>query len=88
MAITHDTFTMERVYSASPARLFGAFSDPARKRRWFAEGGGSHELEDFRIDFRVGGWERAQSRFGDGSPFPGVEMVAEGVHLDIDEGRA
>lgn len=43
-------------------------------------------LEDYELEFRVGGWERAKSRFLDSSPFPGVEMVNEGVHLEILDG--
>ena len=32
---THGTFTLERVYEASPARVFKAWADPAIKARWF-----------------------------------------------------
>ena len=38
--IVHASFTIERSYAASPARVFAAFADPAQKRRWFAEGEG------------------------------------------------
>ncbi len=33
----HDTFVIERTYAASPARVFSAFADPARKVRWFGD---------------------------------------------------
>ena len=33
-SVTHATFTVERTYDASPARVFNAFADPAIKRRW------------------------------------------------------
>jgi uncharacterized protein YndB with AHSA1/START domain len=59
--VTHATFTLERIYPASPARVFAAWADPAAKARWFAAPGGEHEL-----DFRVGGREVNRGRHGDG----------------------
>jgi uncharacterized protein YndB with AHSA1/START domain len=85
-AITHNTFTLERSYPKSPERVFAAFTDPAKKRRWFAEGE-SHAVERFEMDFRVGGTERTQSRFKEGSPFPGVALINEGSYQDIVPGR-
>ena len=35
--VTHATFTIRRAYPAAPERVFAAFSDPAKKRRCFAE---------------------------------------------------
>lgn len=32
----HDTFTIERHYDATPARVFKAFADPTAKALWFA----------------------------------------------------
>lgn len=66
-SVTHATFTIERVYDASPARVFKAFADPAAKRRWFAEGEG-WEIEKFETDFRIGGFERSRFRFRGGGP--------------------
>lgn len=66
-SVTHATFVIERVYDASPARVFKAFADPAAKRRWFAEGEG-WEIEKFETDFRVGGFERSRFRFQGGGP--------------------
>ena len=34
-SVTHATFVIDRTYDASPARVFGAFADPAAKKRWF-----------------------------------------------------
>ncbi len=76
----HSTFVIERCYPVTPDRVFAALADPARKRRWFAE---SHGREAFEMDFRVGGKERAVSRLGDQTPFPGVLLTADGVYLDI-----
>ncbi len=52
MTVKHATFTLERVYSAAPERVFAAWSDPAAKAGWFTVPGGGHSL-----DFRVGGRE-------------------------------
>lgn len=65
--VTHSTFVIERSYPATPQRVFAAFSDPARKRRWFAEGEGS-AIEKFEMDFRVGGTEQVCFRLKDGTP--------------------
>ena len=43
------------------SRVFAAFSDPAKKRRWFAEGE-QFEMEAFEMDFRPGGGERVRIR--------------------------
>ncbi len=56
--ILHGSFTLERRYDAPVERVFRAFSDPATKRRWFAEGEGFH-VHDYALDFRVGGSEMA-----------------------------
>lgn len=66
-SVTHATFTIERIYDTSPAEVFGAFSDPIAKRRWFAEGEGWH-IESYELDFTVGGAETSRFRFGDGPP--------------------
>jgi uncharacterized protein YndB with AHSA1/START domain len=54
-SITHATFSLERVYSASPAKVFAAFAKPEQKTKWF---GGPPEWEGkHSMDFRVGGRE-------------------------------
>jgi len=80
--VTHNTFVIERTYSTTPERVFAALADPAKKRRWFAEGQ-THAVEQFEMDFRVGGTERVQSRFKAGSPFPGVTLTNDSIYLDI-----
>lgn len=53
----HSTFTIERLYPASPERVFAAWQDPRIKARWFAGPGTAHDM-----DFRVGGTETVQER--------------------------
>jgi uncharacterized protein YndB with AHSA1/START domain len=81
-SVIHSTFVIERNYPAAPERVFAAFADPARKRRWFVEGEG-HEVEHYELDFRAGGKERARFRFKEGTPMKGIAFTSDGVHLDI-----
>lgn len=78
----HSTFVIERSYPKPPARVFSAFADPAKKRRWFAEGEG-HDIDEFELDFRIGGSERHRYRLNEGSPFPGVSITHQGRYQDI-----
>ena len=64
--IAHGSFTIERSYAATPARVFAAFADPALKALWFVGPPGWSLLERSQ-DFRVGGVEVLHGRFpGDG----------------------
>jgi uncharacterized protein YndB with AHSA1/START domain len=80
--VTHNTFAIERTYPAAPARVYAAFADPVKKRRWFVEGGGS-AVEEFAMDFREGGSEYALYRFQEGSPFPGSTYSTDSVYQNI-----
>ena len=80
--VTHGTFVIERTYSATPERVFAAFSDPAKKRRWYIEGH-NNEAETFEMDFRVGGTDRSSYRIGPNSPFPGTVISNETKYMDI-----
>jgi uncharacterized protein YndB with AHSA1/START domain len=62
--------------------VFAAFSNPAKKRRWFAEGQ-SHELESYDMDFRIGGQEHYASRFKEGTPVAGLSLKSENIYRDI-----
>jgi uncharacterized protein YndB with AHSA1/START domain len=53
-SVTHSTFVIERSYPAATERVFAAFSDPTKQRRWFAEDK-DFKAETFEMDFRVGG---------------------------------
>src|SRR5580658_1907829 len=65
-SVIHSTFVIERSYPATPERVFAAFADPAKKRRWFVEGG-HHQVEHYEMDFRIGGIELTRSRFKEGT---------------------
>jgi uncharacterized protein YndB with AHSA1/START domain len=54
--VTHTTFTIERTYDATPARVFEAFSNPKAKARWF-RGPDEWTRGKVEMDFRVGGRE-------------------------------
>jgi uncharacterized protein YndB with AHSA1/START domain len=56
-SVTHGTFVIERNFPATPERVFDAFADPVKKRRWFSEEEESGAGE-FKMDFRAGGAER------------------------------
>jgi uncharacterized protein YndB with AHSA1/START domain len=75
--VIHKSFTIERTYPTSAERVFRALSDPEKKRRWFAEGDG-FVVDDYSLDFRVGGFERTRFRFREGPP-----MTTDCVYLDI-----
>jgi len=81
-SVTHSTFVIERTSPATPERVFAAFADPAKKRRWYADEKGM-DVEEFAMDFRVGGRDRARYRFKEGSPFPGIALVNDTVYQDI-----
>lgn len=68
---THGSFVIERTYSASPQRVFAAWSDPAAKRAWFVAGEG-REVLSYALDFREGGKETSNFLF-----LKGEEMFGE-----------
>jgi uncharacterized protein YndB with AHSA1/START domain len=80
-AIEHASFSAERHYRASPARVFAAWADPTAKARWF---GGPEDwtTEPHQLDFRVGGRERSA-----GGPSSGPIHVYLALYWDIVENR-
>ena len=76
-SVNHSTIVIERIYDASPARVFAAWSDPDALLRWGSPGEGWHS-EISKFDFRVGG--RQVSSFG---PHDGETYLNETQYLDI-----
>lgn len=66
----HNTFVIERVYQASPERVFAAWEDPKLKEQWFTK------PDEF--DFRIGGEERSQ-----GGPPGGPVFTFHAQYHDI-----
>lgn len=81
--VEHATFTIERSYPATPERVFAAFADPQKKRRWYADHSG-RTADVFEMDFRVGGSDRMQCQLGADSPFPGVPLTSYGTYQDTE----
>jgi uncharacterized protein YndB with AHSA1/START domain len=82
-SVIHSTFVIEHSYTTTPERVFAAFADPAKKRKWYAERG-SFDVEDFEMDFRVGGVELGRYRFKPGTPIPaGTPIVYDTAYQDI-----
>src|ERR1700676_1403662 len=82
LSVVHSTFVIQRNYPKPPESVFSAFADSVKMRRWFAEGD-HHEVEDFKMDFRVGGRELMRYRFKETTPMEGVAVTNEGSYQDI-----
>ena len=54
---THSTFVIERIYDASPARVFAAWADKDAKAQWF----GPPSEQEHQLDFHEGGRERFEA---------------------------
>ena len=84
--VTHSTFVVERSFPKPPETVFAAFADPARARRWYAEGEG-HELDEFTSDFRVGGKQTLRYRLGPGTPVAGMTINNQAHYHAIQTNR-
>jgi uncharacterized protein YndB with AHSA1/START domain len=80
-SVEHDTFSIERVYDASPARVFAAWSSAEAKLRWFFCDD-TWQVTEHHFDFRVGGRERLSVR-----PPGGPAHIMDGLYQDIVDGR-
>jgi uncharacterized protein YndB with AHSA1/START domain len=81
-SVVHSTFVLERSYLKPPKTVFAAFADTRKKRRWFAEGDG-HEVQQFELEFRVGGTERLKYQLKPGTPVAGMIITNESRYQDI-----
>ena len=74
----HATFSIERQYGASPARVFHAWADPAAKAQWFAGTAGRWHEQIRESNFRVGGRDRVVGAWKDG-PVSAFECVYQDI---------
>jgi len=84
--VNHSTFNLERSFPASPERVFSAFSDPAKKIRWYGDGR-MREVVKFDMDFRVGGTDSIRYRTSPESPLRGAMLSNETHYLEIQPNR-
>jgi uncharacterized protein YndB with AHSA1/START domain len=80
--VIHNTFVIERNYPVPPERVFAAFSDPVKKRRWYVEGR-VNTVQQFDLDFRVGGSQHVRILMGEGTPIAGAVLSNHTTHEDI-----
>jgi len=62
----HGSFTLERIFTAPPSRVFHALTDIAAKDKWF-RGGPEQVMEERGMDATPGGRERASGRWANGT---------------------
>src|SRR5262249_23504421 len=76
-SVTHGSFTIERTFDTSPARVFNAFGDAKIKKRWFT---GPEEWgpDQHGLAFRVAG-----RGTGIGGPPGGAVFKYEAICQDI-----
>lgn len=76
-SVTHASFTLERRYKATPARVYKALSDERTKQKWFnpPEAWGKDE---HALDFRIGGVETSV-----GGPIGGPVHKFKAIYQDI-----
>jgi uncharacterized protein YndB with AHSA1/START domain len=77
----HATFVIEREFAATPAQVFGAWSDPKAKARWFGGPSDKWTVIVREFDFRVGGRERLSGKWAEGAaPKAGFSVSAFDAH--------
>ena len=90
----HGMFVIDRVYDATPERVFRAWADPQAKAKWFNPPTVMADKREF--DFQAGGREQFTARLPDGRLFgydsryqeivPG-ERIVYAYTIDFDETR-
>ena len=81
MTAEHATFVIDRTLAASVERVFAAWANPEKKRRWFACHADWRTVA-YELDFRVGGSERNVV-----VPPDGVPHVMSAHYFDIVPGE-
>jgi uncharacterized protein YndB with AHSA1/START domain len=80
-AAVRGAFSLERVFKATPAQVFKAFTDESAKSRWFS-GGDDYTMVERRMDVRPGGRELAVGRWK-----TGVTTRFDAFYFDVVPGR-
>lgn len=75
--VTYASFTLERRYQATPARVYRALSDPASKQKWFTPPE-TWDKKEHLMDFRIGGIETSI-----GGPPGGTVHAFRAIYQDI-----
>jgi uncharacterized protein YndB with AHSA1/START domain len=86
MSAVHNTFVIEKEYPKAPDKVFAAFTDPAKKKRWYAAGG-AHDVVSYEIDFRVGGKETLVGKMKPGTPIAGAVLTWTQTFEEVAENR-
>ena len=61
--VAFGTFTLERTFAKPPSTVFAAWASRDAKNEWFGEGDDFlASVDEYRLDFRVGGQERLLGR--------------------------
>lgn len=81
--VVHATGQVRRVFARPAEAVFAMLSDEDKLRSWYGAGE-HHDLVEFKIDFGVGGAQKAAYRFHEGpSPVAGMTLTNEGRYLNI-----
>lgn len=79
--VSHGSFTLERDYPFPVEDVFAAWTTAEAKRGWFAQGDDFIDaVNEYNLDFRVGGVERLDARLVSGN-----RILIESVYRDIVE---
>jgi uncharacterized protein YndB with AHSA1/START domain len=81
--VIHNTFVVERSYPVPPEKVFAAFADPVKKRRWSAADGELNLVDKYELDFRVGGEEFYSMHFKEGHPLTGHTLSNKNCYSNI-----
>jgi uncharacterized protein YndB with AHSA1/START domain len=65
-AVTFGSFTINRLLSASPERVYAAWSTAEGKARWFKAPNNEWEEVERKFDFRIGGRDRLVGKWQSG----------------------
>jgi uncharacterized protein YndB with AHSA1/START domain len=77
-SVAHGSFTLQRTYGASAARVWKALTEAEAKQKWFAGTPGEWELIERHMDVRPGGKERLKGRWKGG-----VVSTFDAVYHDV-----